>query len=208
VFDAVPALVSLLAGVAIACSLSSSTSAQGRSWASANVNMRVRVPIPLQPGARAESVHVDLRNPTSATIDINRLAVRVRSTDAPGCNQAWFRTKPAKVPSKGIAVQAHSSVTLPAQGASPPRIRMIESGSNQDACKNAQLRLSYAYTTRSAAAAEAAAPRASSQGGLAFTGLVPWVLAAGGVLLGLAGVGLRRAARGSSAGVLPGGTRR
>jgi hypothetical protein len=85
---------------------------------------------------------------------------------------------------------------------------MIESGTNQNACQEAELRLGYAGGTRGAAAGQAGASRASSSGGLPFTGLVLWLLAAGGVLLGLAGVGLRRAVRGSSAGTAPGGAAR
>jgi hypothetical protein len=48
--------------------------------------------------------------------------------------------------SVSIVVPAHGSVTLPAQGATAPRVTMRDLAVNQDACKNAVFTFSYSGT--------------------------------------------------------------
>lgn len=97
----------------------------------------------LYPGLAALAIPVRLGNPNTVTIYVTGVTTRLRSTGAPGCSASWFRVSQASIPRGGIAVPAHRSVTLPAQGAVAPMIRLIESGKNQDACQNARLTLAY-----------------------------------------------------------------
>ncbi len=193
---AVPSVVlGLAAAIVVACWLPAAAGAQGVSSTPSKISIKADVPGLLYPGARAKSIPLTLSNPTSDTVYFTRVSVGVLSTDTSGCSADWFRTGPAKLPKRGIAVPARGSVTLPAKGAGAPSIQMIDSGSNQDVCKNAELTLRYAWRVQDAAAGQAAQAQENSTGVLPFTGLLLWLLAGAGVLLGLAGATLRRASR-------------
>jgi large repetitive protein len=103
----------------------------------------------LYPGAPAHSVPLTLTNPNSVTIYVTALAVSMQSTGASGCNASWFQITQASIPSAGIAVPANGAVTLPVQGATAPALRMLDSGSNQDACQGAALTLTYTGSAHS-----------------------------------------------------------
>jgi hypothetical protein len=97
----------------------------------------------LYPGLAALAISVTLSNRNTVAIHVTEVTTRLQSTGAPGCSARWFRVSQARIPLGGIAVPAHGSVTLPVQGATAPTIRLVESGTNQDACENARLALAY-----------------------------------------------------------------
>jgi hypothetical protein len=97
----------------------------------------------LYPGLAARDIPVTLSNPNAATIYVTEVITRLQSTGTPGCRANWFMVSQASIPQGGIAVPPHGSVTLPAQGATAPTIRLIESGTNQDACQGTRLTLTY-----------------------------------------------------------------
>ena len=76
--------------------------------------------------------------------------VTLASSSLPaGCSASGYVVNQASIPTAGVAVPPNGSVSLPAQGATLPSIEMIDTGSNQDACQNAQLQLSYAGSAHS-----------------------------------------------------------
>lgn len=107
------------------------------------------VPQALYPGAGAQNVPLTLTNPNPVPIQVTGLTATVQSTGASGCNPGWFEIAPARIPSGGITVPANGSVTLPTANASPPSIRMIESGTDQDVCQGTHLTLAYSGSAHS-----------------------------------------------------------
>ena len=105
----------------------------------------------LLPGAAAVPVAAKLTNPGSTAIVVNGLAVTVAQASLPaGCNSAWFAIVQSNAANgNAVTVPANSSVTLPDQGVSAPTIRLIESNTNQDACKNAHPTLNYTGSAHS-----------------------------------------------------------
>lgn len=97
----------------------------------------------LYPGLAPRDIPVTLSNPNGVTIYVTDIKANLKSTGAPGCNARWFTVTQASLPQSGIAVPPHGTVTLPAQGATAPTVRMIESGTNQDSCQGARLTLGY-----------------------------------------------------------------
>ena len=198
-------------GIAVAGSLPATAPAQTATSPALKASAGGDVPGWLYPGAEARPIPLTLSNPTNGTIYFTDLTAALQSSPAPGCSLDWFRLTQAAIPGAGVAVPAGGSVTLPAQGVSAPTIRMLESNTNQDACQNAKVTLSYDWSTAGGTeAAPAGISRGKAGGGagtqarpaqgsdgsggsLPFTGLVLWLLAAGGLLLALAGVALRRA---------------
>ena len=87
----------------------------------------------LYPGAAAASIPVRLTNPNSVPIFVTSLAASVQSTGVTGCSASWFQFTQSSIPAAGVQVPANGSITLPAQGATAPSIRMLDSGSNQNA---------------------------------------------------------------------------
>lgn len=173
------------------------------SAAQSEMSLTGNVPGLLYPGAKAEPVSVTLENPSGATLYFTRVAVTVQSTDASGCRPDWFRTSAAGIPAEGIAVPARSSITLPARGVRAPTIRMLDSGSDQDACQDARVALTYSARAQAGAGGRPAPNPGKAPGGtsggrsgwLPFTGFDPRLLVALGVLLLGADAVLRRAAR-------------
>jgi hypothetical protein len=158
----------------------------------------------LYPGAKGSSVPVTLQNPSGETVYFTRVLVTVESTGDSRCRPDWFQTSGVEVSAKRVAVPPGSSIRLPAGGVRAPTIRMLESGTNQDACQNARLTLSYTTRAQAGGGTQPApnpgntpTPGGTSGGGrqLPFTGFDPRLLLALGLLLLTADVGLRRAAR-------------
>jgi hypothetical protein len=149
----------------------------------------------LYPGGPSQSIPVTLSNPTGETIYFTHVAASVGATGSGDCLASWFRTTAADIPQGGIAVRPRESVTLPVEGVAGPAIRMLESGTNQDACQ--ATRLTVRYTThprRGATGPVGSAPQrgGSGTGSLPFTGLLVGALALAGAILGGAGLALRR----------------
>jgi hypothetical protein len=105
----------------------------------------------LYPGAAAAPIAARLTNPNAEAISVTALNVALSGSGLPaGCNPAWFAFAPSSLtPSNPVVVPAGGSVTLPAQGATAPTVRLLDSGTNQNACRNAQLRLTYSGSAHS-----------------------------------------------------------
>jgi hypothetical protein len=100
------------------------------------------VPSPLYPGAPAQTFPVTITNPNSFSIHVTSLgSVGITPVNAPMCQSSWFQVTLPSVPSGGISVGANggtATVTASAQ--------MLDSGTNQDACRGKQLTLTYTGT--------------------------------------------------------------
>jgi hypothetical protein len=106
------------------------------------------VPTPLYPGAAAQPVPLTLSNPNNSAIYVTTISVSVQGTSAAGCSAAWFQVNQLSIPTASpIAVPAGGSTSL--AGVAAPSIQMLDSKTNQDACKGATLSLSYAGTAHS-----------------------------------------------------------
>jgi hypothetical protein len=105
---------------------------------------------PLYPGGAARTIPLRVHNPNDAALHVTALTVALDAGALPrGCRASWFRiTQSNASSSRTVAVPARGAVTLPASGVSAPTIRMVESGSDQDACARATLRLVYAGKAR------------------------------------------------------------
>ncbi len=82
---------------------------------------------------------------------MNTLTVLIEPASLPaGCRATDFQITPSSVSSAHpVQVPARGAVTLPAQGASAPTIRMLDTSANQNACRNLTLRLGYTGSAHS-----------------------------------------------------------
>jgi hypothetical protein len=103
----------------------------------------------LLPGNVGDPLAVTLNNPNDVTIYVTAVTATVESTSATGCPTGWFAATPAVIPAAGVMIPPHGLVTLPAQGGVGPTVRLIESGTNQDACQGATLTLAYVASAHS-----------------------------------------------------------
>jgi hypothetical protein len=97
---------------------------------------------PLYPGAPPQTIRVTLNNPGGVPIFVTSLTVTVPSSPA-GCDSATNLsfTQSDVSSAAPVEIQAHDSVTLPAQGRSAPTIQLLNLPVNQDACQNANFPL-------------------------------------------------------------------
>jgi hypothetical protein len=147
----------------------------------------------LYPGGPAQGIPLSLENPMNETIYITRVSAAVRDTGATGCDSGWFQTTSLNLANGGVPVPPKASVTLGQAGRGEPTIRMRESGTDQNACRDAKLTLTYTGKVHPAAAKQATSPSGSGGGGgdLPFTGLPLLPLVIAGAILGLAGLLVR-----------------
>jgi hypothetical protein len=105
----------------------------------------------LQPGGAPAQIPLTLTNPNPAAIQVTSVTAALDPSSLPaGCQAAWFQLTQSTVSATSpVSVPANGSVTLPAQGASAPSIALIESGTNQDACQQAHLTLTYTGSAHS-----------------------------------------------------------
>lgn len=108
-------------------------------------------PASLYPGAPAAAIPVTLENPNSAAITVTNVTATLNASGVPaGCQAGWFAIGQSNISaSQPVTVPANGSVTLPAQGASAPTIQLTDSHTNQDACQNAHLTLTYTGSAHS-----------------------------------------------------------
>ena len=104
---------------------------------------------PLYPGA-PQTIGITLNNPTGVSMFVTSLSVTVSSSPA-GCHSArnigLLQSDVSSV--APVEIQAHGSVTLPAQGRSAPTIQLVNLPVNQDACQNARFPLSFTGSAHS-----------------------------------------------------------
>ncbi len=101
----------------------------------------------LYPGGPARPVALRVANANDAPIYLTSLTASLRTSSLPlGCPASDYRIIQPTLPVSGVYVPAHTTLTL---SSATPAIQMVETGSNQDACRGAQLVLDYAGTARS-----------------------------------------------------------
>lgn len=104
----------------------------------------------LYPGSIARAIPLTLTNPGSSAIYVTSLTATLQDSNLPaGCDASAFQIAQASIPSAGVAIPANGAVTLPTQGATAPTIQMLDTGTNQDACENADLTLGYSGSAHS-----------------------------------------------------------
>jgi hypothetical protein len=104
---------------------------------------------PLYPGAPPVSLPLTIANPNPVPIRVTSLRVAT-TADPPGCTSAAnLELAHAGVSSSApLKVPAGGTVTLPAQGISPPTIQLRNLPVNQDACQKARFPLSFSGEAR------------------------------------------------------------
>jgi hypothetical protein len=101
-------------------------------------------PPALLPGSRPSPIALTLANPHQARIFVTRLRVAVTSSP-PSCPSAQnLRIVQSNATrAHPIAIPARSSVRLPAQGRSAPKIQLVDRPVNQDGCKGGRFPLRF-----------------------------------------------------------------
>jgi hypothetical protein len=103
----------------------------------------------LYPGGPARTIAVTLHNPNSVPIFVTSVTVALHAADFPaGCSSGAFPITQSVIPAAGVQVAANGAVTLPAQGATAPSVKMNDSG-NQNACKNLNFHFDYTGSAHS-----------------------------------------------------------
>ncbi len=98
----------------------------------------------LYPGAPASEIPLALTNPNSSAIVVTSVTTTLARSSLPGgCSSGGYVITQADIPSAGVKVPAHGSVTLPARGATTASIQMIDTNTDQDPCRGAHLKLNY-----------------------------------------------------------------
>jgi hypothetical protein len=108
----------------------------------------------LSPG-RGGAVRLRIQNPYPFPIGATALRVTVDpGSTKPGCDSRSDLAVRQSNTARGsvvVVVPAHATVTLPAQGATAPRVWMRNRPVNQDACKGARFKLRYGGIARQVA---------------------------------------------------------
>jgi hypothetical protein len=101
---------------------------------------------PLYPGGPAELLDLAIENPYGFAIEITGISVTLESSSARACPPSEnFRV--VRGFGGTVTIRARTTETLTSAGAAPaqlPEIRMVDTGTNQDACQDAAIRLLYA----------------------------------------------------------------
>lgn len=93
-------------------------------------------------------ITVTLTNPNPVPIFVSEVTVTLPDTSPNGCSILDnFEVDQSDIStSNTVTVPAGGSLTLPADGATPPRIRLVNKPVNQDACKGVTFPLTYSGT--------------------------------------------------------------
>ncbi|MDT4936634.1 MAG: large repetitive protein, partial [Pseudonocardiales bacterium] len=106
----------------------------------------------LYPGGPTRTIALTLHNPNNFPVTINTITVTVSAGGSPaGCdassNIAIQQSNVGNGPSpQTVTVPANSNLTLPYGTATRPTIRLVETGLDQQACKNGSFGLTYLAT--------------------------------------------------------------
>ena len=102
----------------------------------------------LSPGV-SKPMNLLLTNPNPQVLDVTNLTVIVSSTSNAGCDPSNFEvTQFARYPLTMASNQSASLVQMGVAAADLPRLKMLNLPRNQDACKNATLKLAYSGTAQ------------------------------------------------------------
>jgi hypothetical protein len=110
----------------------------------------------LYPGGPTLTIALTLHNPNNFPVIISAITVSV-SSSPPGCAAAAIGGNPANIDiqqsnvgngpnPQTVTVPSNSNLTLPSGTASRPTIRLVDTGLDQQACKNGSFALSYLAT--------------------------------------------------------------
>ena len=93
-------------------------------------------------------IAITLTNPNPVPIFVSELAVTVPGTSPNGCSiQENFEVDQSDIsPDHTVTVPAGGTLTLPSEGVTAPRIRLVNRPVNQDACKGVTFPLTYSGT--------------------------------------------------------------
>jgi hypothetical protein len=98
----------------------------------------------LLPGSRPSPIALTLGNPNQARIFVIRLRVAVASSSLSCPSAKNLRILQSNTTrAHPIAIPAKSSVRLPAQGRSAPKIQLVDRPVNQDGCKRGRFSLRF-----------------------------------------------------------------
>jgi hypothetical protein len=100
---------------------------------------------PLYPGL-TERLNLALTNPNAFDVNVTRAQVQLTGTDRPGCGTGNFAIAQIPLSAYPMTLRAGETQRLRDLGLAStqmPRIKMIDSTQNQDACKGAELTLTY-----------------------------------------------------------------
>jgi hypothetical protein len=101
-------------------------------------------PPALLPGSRPSPIALTLGNPNQARIFVTRLRVAVTSGPRSCPSAQNLRIVQSNATrAHPIAIPAKSSVRLPAQGRSAPKIQLVDRPVNQDGCKGGRFSLRF-----------------------------------------------------------------
>ena len=96
----------------------------------------------LYPGRAAANLPLTVANSGSATIYVTGLNVALETSRLPaGCPADGFQIREPSLPAAGVIVPAGGSVTLTTPALGAASIQMLDTASNQDACRQAALTL-------------------------------------------------------------------
>jgi hypothetical protein len=97
----------------------------------------------LYPGYPAQQVPIRITNPNPDPIEVTSLTVAIAG-DPPDCPAENFAlTRSSASPATPLTVPAGGSVSLPTATVSAPTISMLNLAVNQDACRGADVPLSF-----------------------------------------------------------------
>ena len=108
----------------------------------------------LVPGGAAQPVDFTVNNPAASDVSITNVTISVSSTSNVGCTAADFAivqpSKPAAgagaVLITGVSSESFTSGAGGEQASTGATLRMINTASNQDACKSVTVNLAYAVS--------------------------------------------------------------
>lgn len=113
---------------------------------SKSISITGSVPAPLYPGAAAQPISVTFVNPNNQTVYVTGLTTTLQSTAPTTCGTANFTITPSTISSASmVTVPANGTTTITTAASGSPLIQMIDTGSNQDICKNATV--SFTFTS-------------------------------------------------------------
>ncbi len=105
---------------------------------------------PLYPGAAPRTIPLTLTNLGDVAIFVTSVIVTVSGGPAGCASDGNISVVQSDLSgATPVEVQAHGSVTLPAQGRAAPTIQLVNLPVNQDACKNARFTLSFSGNSHS-----------------------------------------------------------
>lgn len=130
----------LVAGIAFAyfTSSGSGTGTATVGTSTGTISVTGTVASSLYPGT-SSTVSFTASNPAGFQQKLSNISLASVSTGVAGCDSSWFTMVDVAIGAEGVLSAGATDVSLTTTGT----LSMTESGTNQDACKNASLTLSF-----------------------------------------------------------------